>query len=688
MSELFLEIRCEELPARFVVPAIESLESGVRALLKGLPHGDLRTWATPRRLAIAVADVAEGRADEEKIITGPPEASAFKDGVPTPAAEGFARKFGVDISALEIVDGPKGRVLGLRQRSGGERTIDILAAGLESLVLGIPFLKSMRWGSGKVRWGRPLHGVVALFGGARIDAAVAHLRTTDVTLGHRLFPEPLVVTGSTDWLAGMEARAVEPDRAVRRARIVGELAHAAAALGASIPDMPDLVDEVVNLVEWPVVVVGTISEELLHLPPRLLVESMKVHQRVFPLFKEGALDHHFLVVTNHPFARDPEVAALIGEGNAKVLRARFHDARHFYAEDKKHRLEARWAALSGMGWIRKGGTMADKASRLVEIAGELAPTFGADEAATRRAALLCKADLATLMVGEFPELQGHVGRLLAAFQGEDDAVSMAIEEHYLPRFADDGLPTTATGRALALADRLDSLAGCFALDQKPKGSADPLGLRRAANGLLQILLASGVRVQLDDLFSVALRHFRGAEGSGRLDEPLRQELVDFVLARLRAQLQDQAATEYVDAVLASGDHDVVALTRRLAALVALSRSDGFGALKGTFKRVLGLTRDVLAGDYDPDALSEPAEQALHSALVGARAEAEAFAAELNYGAALSSLAALKGPVDRLFDQVMVMCDDKAVRQRRLGLLKAVASAFRQVADFTHLSAEG
>ena len=686
MSELFLEIRCEELPARFVGPAIDSLEAGTRALLKGLTHGEVRTWATPRRLAIAVADLAEARAEEEKLVTGPPEASAYKDGKPTPAAEGFARKFGVEVSALEIIDGPKGRVLAARQKAGGARTVDLIAAGLEGLVLGIPFAKSMRWGSSKVRWGRPFHGVIALFGGARIQATVAHLSTTDTTIGHRLTPEPVVVADSASWLAAMSGHNVEPDRAIRRARIVSELAERAAELGASIPDMPDLVDEVVNLVEWPVVVVGTISTELLHLPPRLLVESMKVHQRVFPLFKDGALDHHFLVVTNQPFARDPEVAALIGEGNARVLRARFHDARHFYAEDQKRRLEDRWTSLQGMGWIRNGGTMADKVTRLVEIAGELAALFGADEGLTRRAALLCKADLATLMVGEFPELQGHVGRLLAAFQGEEPATSMAIEEHYLPRFADDALPSTPEGRALALADRVDSLAGCFALDQKPKGSADPLGLRRAANGLLQILLSGGVRVQLGDLFTIGLRHCNVSAPAAA--ERARDELVDFVIARLRAQLQEHAATEYVDAVLASGDQDPVALSKRLGALVALSRTDGFGALKTTFKRVLGLTRDVAAAGYDPDALTEPAELALHTALLGASADAETYAAELDYASALSALAGLKAPVDALFDQVMVMADDKDVRARRLGLLKAVATAFRQVADFTHLSAEG
>lgn len=686
-AELFVEIRCEELPARFIGPAMLSLEAGTRELLKGLSFEGVRVWGAPRRLAVAVYGLALARPFEEKLITGPAEAAAFKDGRPTPAAEGFARRYGLDASALVVVDGPKGRVIAVRQQVGGEKTADIVAAGLEALVLGVPFPKSMRWGSGKVRWGRPLHGVVAMLDGERIPAKIAHLETTDTTLGHRLFPEPLRVTGSADWLAGMAARRVEPDPAKRRDRVLSELAEKAAALGAELREMPELVDEVMNLVEWPVVVVGTISPELLHLPPRLLVESMKVHQRVFPLFKGEELDHHFLIVTNHPYAHEPEVAAIIAEGNARVLAARFHDARHFYAEDRKTRLETRWRALEGMGWIRKGGTMADKSSRLVALVGALAPLFGADAAAASRAALLCKADLATQMVGEFPELQGHVGRLLALHQGEDAAVALAIEEHYLPRNAEDAPPSSPEGRALALADRLDTLTGCFVLDQKPKGGGDPLGLRRAANGLVQILQASGVRVSLDHLFEQGLAVFPGGE-AGKLATTLREELVEFTLTRLRAQLQELGATEYVDAVLATGDRDVVALWRRLEALLALSRTEGFGSLKTTFKRVVGLTKEAGGLVLDPPSLDHPAERALYGALVGARAEAERFENEMDYAAALGVLSTLKAPVDALFDQVLVMTDDLDVRTRRLALLRAVADAFHAVADFTHLSAEG
>lgn len=692
MSELFLEIRCEELPARFLEPARTALDAGVRNLLKGIHHGGVHTWATPRRLAVSVFDVALHRPEEEKLITGPPAASGMKDGKPTPAAEGFARKFGADPSALEVVDGPKGQVLALRVRGGGEKTSDQVAAGLEAMILAIPFPKSMRWGSGRTRWGRPLHGVVALLGGQRIPATVAGLETVDWTIGHRLFPEAFQVAGSETWLEGLLHHKVEPDPDKRRQRIRGELAERAAELGCTLKEMPDLLAEVVNLVEWPVVVVGTIDESLLALPPRLLVESMKVHQRVFPLFRDGRLHHDYLVVTNNPHAISADVAATISEGNTRVLAARFYDARHFYAEDKKHRLEARWPTLEGMGWIRKGGTMADKGKRLVALSGRLASAFGADPDAVRRAALLAKCDLATLMVGEFPELQGHVGRLLAAHQGEPETVSLAIEEHYLPRFAGDAPPSTAEGRALAAADRLDTLVGCFALDHKPKGSADPLGLRRAANGLLQLLEDARVRQPLSALFEEALRVWRSPDDPetaalGPADATLTAELVEFTLTRLRAQLQELAPTEFVDAVFASGDKDALALRARLMALHALSRSDSFGPLKSTFKRVMGLTRDHGDPSYDLATLDTAAERALHDAISTIAPRASALAETLAYDEALALLATLKAPVDQLFDAVMVMCEDATLRRNRLGLLRATADAFRRVADFTHLSSE-
>ncbi|MDP6934756.1 MAG: glycine--tRNA ligase subunit beta, partial [Myxococcota bacterium] len=581
-----LEVRCEELPARFAEPARKVLADRILGLLGSLSHGEVRTWVTPRRVAIAIADVQTERPVEDKLVTGPPAAAAFRDGEPTPAAIGFARGKGVDVADLQVVDGPRGQVVAARVRTGGEKTIELVAAGLETALLSMTFPKTMRWGSSPRRWARPIHGVVALLDGERIPATVSGLETTNTTVGHRLCPDPVPVRDAEDWLKAMEEHRVTCDVGLRRRRIVDQLEAAARQVDAQVPDMPDLVDEVTHLVEWPQVVTCQFDEDLLELPPRLLVESMKVHQRVFPLTRNGELTHHFLAVTNNPFG-DP---ATIAAGNARVLAARFYDARHFYSEDRRHRLEQHGEELEKMRWIRKAGTMADKSQRVADLAANLSSDFDAEATAARRAGELCKCDLATQMVGEFPELQGHVGRLLAIHQGETEAVAMAIEEHYHPRFSRDSLPTTNLGRTLAVADRLDTLCGCFSHGLRPKGSADPLGLRRAANGLLAILLDTQVSGQLDTLLE------RSPFGAS-------PELVDFVMARLRAQFMDEAPTDIVDAVLATGDRDPSALRSRVRAMLELSSASEFGPLKTTFKRVLGLTRDHEGSDYDSGSLT-------------------------------------------------------------------------------------
>ena len=670
-AELFIALRCEELPARYVRTAVKGLEKGVRSLLKGIEHGEVRAWASPRRIAVAVSGVAAARPVEEKLVTGPPEQAAWRDGAWTKGALGFARGKGVDPASLELVDGPRGRVVAARVTTGGERTVERIAAGIEAAILGIDFGKTMRWGSGRQRWARPIHGLVALYGGESIGCSVAGVSSSTQTLGHRLTPGPITVTSADQWVDALTAHHVMVDRPARQARIEADLQAAAEAVGATVGAL-ELIDEVVDLVEWPVVVTASFDPELLQLPSRLLVESMGVHQRVFPLFEDGELQARFLVVTNHPYATDPEVAAIIAAGNTKVLAARFYDARFFYAEDRKQALSVHGEDLEKMRWIRNGGTMADKQARVSRLAAALAPLFGGDPTHAARAGALAKCDLATQMVGEFPELQGHVGKLLARHDGEDEAVALAIEEHYLPRFSGDQTPATPAGRAAAAADRIDTLTGCFHHGLKPKGSADPLGLRRAAVGLVAILLGAGTRVQLGDLLATS-----------ELDAG--EALLPFVVARLRNNMMERHPTDIVDAVLATGDRDPVALEGRAAAMSALSATEDFDPLKQTFKRLANITKDHDSTSYDAGALAEPAEQALHAALDEVRAAAAAAAAGGDFGGALARLSTLKDPVDALFDAVMVMAEDPQVRANRLGLLSAVGSAFRDVADFKHLS---
>ena len=686
-APLFVEIRCEELPARFVEPAAAELARNLSRLLKGIDQGAIRTWATPRRLAVEIAQVAPGRPVEEQLVTGPPEAAAFRDGKPTKAAEGFARGRGVAVDALEIVETPKGRVIAARIQSGGERTMDLVAAGIEEAILSMVFPKPMRWGEGAVRWARPIHGLVCFYGAERIEASVAGIQSGSQTWGHRLAEGPLALNGSAaQWEAGLRAAWVEPDVAARRARIEAELARVAKSIDCELLGAEELLDEVTHLVEWPVVIPAAFDPSLLELPSRLLIEAMRIHQRVFPLVSGGRLTHRFLVVTNQPHATDPAVAEKIAQGTKNVLAARFDDARYFFAEDKKKGLAEHGARLSGMQWIRNGGTMEQKQARVSTLALALADLVGADPDEARLAGSLCKADLATQMVGEFPELQGHVGHLLALHEEIEVTVAMAIEEHYLPRFTGDQGPRSAAGRAVALADRLDTLTGCFLLGLKPKGGADPLGLRRAANGVVQILLEAGVRIALPQLLAVALRDSDPPEGTDARNL-LFEEIISFILSRFRASAAEEHGTEVVEAVLATGDTDLVALDSRMGALAALAQSPEFGPMKLTFKRVLNITKDHPSTFYSPGALAEPAEHALHLALLSARELAHQCGASLDHAGALDALSALKAPVDRLFDEVLVMAEDPEVRRHRLGLLAAVAAEFKEVADFRLLSTD-
>lgn len=686
---LFIELRCEELPARFVRIAEAGLRDAVLQLLNGIAHGAVRTWATPRRVALAIEDLAPARPEELSVVTGPAEAAAYRDGKPTPAAVGFAKGKGIPVEDLILVDSPKGRVIAAQVRSGGQRVVDLLGQGLGDAILGIPFVHTMTWGP--ARWARPIHGLVALYGDALVPAAVAGVAAGRETLGHRLSPGPITIDGAEGYAAALRAHFVIADRAEREATIRAQLDAAARALGLQVGEL-DLVDEVVDLVEWPQVVACAFDQSLLHLPPRLLVESMGVHQRVFPLFAEDALSHRFLAVSNHPFAdTDPECAATIAAGNAKVLGARFHDARFFYAEDRKKPLAVHGEKLARMQWIRGGGTMADKGARVGAIAEELAPRLGASGAAAARAGGLSKADLATQMVGEFPELQGHVGRLLAAFDGEPPELSLAIEEHYLPRFSGDQLPSAALGLTVALADRLDTLTRTFALGLKPKGSADPLGLRRAAGGVVALLLHAGLRIELPGLLRGADRAGASASAGlaaapvGALSDEQLAELVGFVMDRARAALTESHATDVVNAVFASRDHDVVALAARCAAMSALAADPAFEELKTTFKRVMNITKDHTTTAFDPAALVEPAELALAARFGEARDRARACAEASDFAGALHALVTLKGPVDAFFDAVLVMAPEPALREARLGLLSAIALEFRRIADFKHLN---
>ena len=695
-AELFVELSCEELPAAMVRPALAALEKGLLGLLDGIEHGAVSCYATPRRLAVAIADVAAQRPRVERVITGPPAAVALRDGVPTKAAIGFARGRGFDASALTVVDGPKGKVVALVVEEGGERVASLVGSGLDAIIRGLPFSKSMEWGTGGVRWARPLRSVAAIYDTEVVQGQAAGLPIGDTTLGHRLATDTeFAFRNSGEWLVGLHGRRVEPDIEIRKEKISDLLGQAVVELGCDPIDAPELLEEVTHLVEWPVLVIGSFDEELLVLPPRLLVETMTVHQRYFPVYRDGKLTHHFVVISNNPWGD----AALVATGNARVLRARFYDARFFFLEDRKRSLSEHGAALERMRWIRGLSTVAAKQTRVAALAGVLADRLGLGSVPmAARAGELSKSDLATQMVGEFPKLQGHIGHIYALADGESEEVAVGIEEHYLPRFAGDQLAQTPAGAAVALADRLDTLAGCFGIGLVPKGG-DPQGLRRAALGVVLTLVAHRVRVDLGELCALALRHFDAAAQAAPEDYPAwakaRKEatldaalelLTDFCVARLKAsEVTRGASADLVDAVLALEQLDPLLVNRRVEALRSVSGTADFLPIMHTFKRVLNITRGVDAQPPADADFTEDAERALAEAVRAAREAARLPLEGHDYASALRVMLALREPVARFFDDVLVEADDPVVKAVRKGLLREVSDLFLQVADFSRIS---
>lgn len=702
-AELFIAIRLEELPAGMVRPALKGLAAAVTRAIAGVSHGAVTTWATPRRLAVSIADVAPAREAVERTVTGPPAARAFNDGTPTKVAIGFARSKGVELSALTIVEiEGRGEVVAATVREGGETVVDLISEGIGKIITSIPFKKSMTWGAGTLKFGRPLHGIIATYGSQVIPGEVHGVVLGNTTLGHRLCPEPLTVTGHADWLFGLRERKVEPDLDVRKAAIQRLLEAAATRLEAD-PIVEDaLLEEVTHLVEWPALVLGTFDEDLLDLPPRLLVTAMKVHQRYFPVHRDGALTNQFVVISNNPFGDHD----LIAEGNARVLRARFYDARFFLAEDRKHSLVALSEQLPRMRWIRGLGHMGDKSQRLAGAAGVLVELLGGEAVHAIQAGSLAKADLASQMVGEFADLQGHMGRIYANDAGIEPEVAEAIEDHYLPRFSGDTLPAGVTSAAVALADRLDSLVGCFGVGMEPKGG-DPQGLRRAALGLVLIVLHHGVRVDLGDLMDRTITAFhayartnaerfgkwttaRGEESSARDAEALSESLVAFVIARYRAsKVAEGLSGDLVDAVLASREHhggnDLLVLDRKLDALRGIAGTSDFRPIMETFKRVLNITRGE---DAPPPSLSDCTLPAEADLLVAVDAAEGAFAGaveRLAFDDAMATILGLRAPVERFFDDVLVNDPDPAVKAVRIGLLLRIARIFLRVADFSRIT---
>ncbi len=703
MKTLFIEVRCEELPPSMVRPALDGLAAGLQGLLAGVAHGAVRTFATPRRLAVAIEAVAESKPLVERLVTGPPADKAFVNGAWTPGAVGFAKGKGKSADDLQLVEGPKGKVVAVMMTEGGEKTVDLVRAGLEAVVRAVPFHKTMEWGNGGLRWGRPISSIAGLYGEDVIGGDVAGYAVSNVTEGHRYADDTRFSFHSVEgWLDGLRKRNVEPDLQVRAGQIRALLDQAAHVERADRVVDEALEEQVLHLVEWPVLSLCSFDEDLLELPPRLLIESMKVNQRYFPILRHGRLTNRFVAVSNSP-AADP---SLVAQGFGRVLRARFADAKFFLYEDKKQPLASYSDGLARMRWIKGLGTMAQKQARVAEFAGDLASgTFVAGlsaESATvaRRAGDLCKADLLTRMVNEFPELQGHVGRLYAEAGGEAPEVAIAVEEHYLPRFAGDAVASTRAGMVLAIADRVDTLVGCFGIGLAPKGGGDPQGLRRAALAVVNTVVAHESAVDLADLFRKAVHAFdrmvrpevgiegwkntrqRGEGITGEAE--LVRELTEFAIARFEAQAIASGVPGDVVAAVLGGETRPLVLHKKLEALRRFAGTPEFLPILQTFKRILNISAKA-EGNSSDRAWTQSEEAALDAAFSETEVGIRDAIGRLEFAAALSAMAGLQAPVAAFFDAVLVDDPDPATKARRVGLLQRISGLFREVADFSRIS---
>lgn len=688
-APLLIEIGCEELPAGVVADAAQWLWAQLAIALE-LPAGTGRWLATPRRLIAHFPQVPARLADRHETATGPALAVAkTADGAWSKAAEGFARGQGVDVASLQVIETPKGPYVAAHKFIAGKAVAEVVADAVPKLLRAMPLPKRMRWGAEREPFARPLHWLVALHGDQPIALQFAGVQSGSQVAGHRIYhPQP--VAASSDLAihqANLRQACVIADPAERQAIVERAMQELPAPYFCTVRPDPQTLQTVVYLTEWPAPLLGQFDPSYLQIPPEVIFTTLRENQKLFTLNDaQGRLTHRFLAVANTLSAESRDVVAA---GNARVVSARLSDAAFFFDQDTKTRLGDRVAGLDSRIYLQGLGSIGDKVRRIGAMVASLQPKACPDQAETvARAALLCKADLATRMVFEFPELQGTVGGYYARHDGEDAAVAQAISEHYWPRFAGDAVATTAGGQLIALADKADTIAGCFGLGLQPTGAQDPYSLRRAALGILRTLGESGLAVGLGELCDLAVAGLpESARHKGGAD--LRGQMLGFLRGRLAAQLAAHAAPDAVEAVLAAGFDDVAAVHGRLAALEALRAEPDFAALAAAFKRVANLVKKSadagdLGGQFDAALCEKDAEIQLHGQAVRLQATSAAALAARDDAAALRCLAQLRPHVDRFFDDVMVMADDMAVRRNRLALLGLVAGLFAPIADFGKL----
>lgn len=689
-KDLLLEIGLEEMPARYARGAMDELRENTLKWLEEsrLAHAGVEAYATPRRLAVLVRELADRQADASEEVRGPARRIAQdENGAWTKAALGFARSQGVDPSELYFKDTGGAEYVFARKSAAGAPTEELLPEALRGLVTSLSFPKNMRWGEYDLRFIRPIRWLVALFGRDVVPLEIAGVRSGNVTKGHRFLGGDAVIGEPASYPEVLRAQHVIAGVEERKAAILAGIERLARENGWRIEVREDLLEEVLFLVEWPTVLAGSFDPEFLQIPQEVLITSMREHQRYFPVFgEEGRLLPHFVTVRNG----DDTSLDVVRRGNEKVLRARLADARFFYAEDRKLAIADALGQLERIVYHEELGTMGDKVRRIRRIAGALAERLALDAqtaADVARAAEVCKFDLVTQMVYEFPELQGIMGEDYARHAGEREAVARAVNEHYAPRHAGDRPPASAVGAVVGIADKIDTIVGCFSIGIVPTGSQDPYALRRQAAGIVSTLLAHGFGLRLDELFRLALDAHR-ERGLKRSEEEIERDLREFFGLRVRNVLTESGTRhDVIEAVLAAGADDVRRTLSRAKVLqeaVSEGRREEFRPTADALVRVCNLAVKADSREVDERLFSTEAERALHEAWRQAHDRYEEAVRDDRMEDALAALASMRETINGFFDAVLVMAEDEAVRRNRLALLASIADDIRAFADFSRV----
>jgi len=684
VADFLVELGTEELPPKalsklsdaFTKRIVESLEKA------GLAFADVESFASPRRLAVKIIDLATQQKSKSSERKGPAVQAAFnEDGCPTPAAEGFAKSCGVSVSDLDTQKTDKGAWLVFKRVVEGKQTKTLLPQIVEDALNKLPIPKRMRWGNRKAQFVRPVHWLVMLLGNEIINCEIMEIKAGRTTKGHRFHrPEPIDIPNPTDYETLLEIEGhVIANFEKRKLAIKAQVEQAALKVdGTAIID-PDLLNEVTGLVEWPIAVLGDFDKQFLEIPSEALISAMKGHQKYFHVMSGDELLAHFITVSNI----DSHNIDTVKKGNERVIRPRLGDADFFWNTDRKTPLLAELKRLENVVFQQQLGTVLDKTKRVICLSETIADALGKNSGHARRAAELSKCDLITEMVGEFPELQGVMGRYYALHDNEAPEVAEAILEHYMPRFAGDDVPPSATGQIVSIADKLDTVVGIFSIGQVPTGDKDPFALRRATLGVLRILIEKSLPLDLHDLILSAGKNYGG------IDKSIIESVFNFMMERLKGYYHEQGIRPQVfEAVLNAKSTSPLDFDTRMKAVAEFEKSDAAESLAAANKRIhniLKKNKAALSDTVDSTLFETTQETTLNDLLNVLKTDVQSFTEKHQYEDALGLLAQLKQPLDAFFDNVMVMVDDEKIRNNRLALLSTMYQQFTRVADISKLS---